>query len=73
MSKAKAATTNDNDIRILKEATCPTSSGKSTLTYQVGKDDSDAIYCWFPLKTDPGFPSNSDPGYGCPVYLGVCG
>ena len=30
-------------------------------------------YCWLPFKTDPGFPSNSDPGYGCPVYLGVCG
>lgn len=29
--------------------------------------------CWLPFKTDPGFPSNSDPGYGCPVYLGVCG
>ena len=33
----------------------------------------DCLVCWFPLKTDPGFPSNSDPGYGCPVYLGVCG
>ncbi len=29
--------------------------------------------CCLPLKTDPGFPSNTDPGYGCPVYLGVCG
>ena len=44
MSKAKTATTHENDIRILKEATCPTSSGKSTLTYQVGKDESDVIY-----------------------------
>ena len=45
MSKAKATLTNtDNDIQILKEATCPTSSGKSTLTYQVGKDESDAIF-----------------------------
>ena len=43
MSKAKAAI-NDNNIQILKEATCPTSSGKSTLTYQVGKDESDVIY-----------------------------
>jgi DNA replication protein DnaC len=31
------------------------------------------LLCWLPFKTDPGFPSNSDPGYGCPVYLGVCG
>ena len=44
MSKAKSATTSNNDIRILKETTCPTSSGKSTLTYQVGKDEADAIY-----------------------------
>ncbi|WP_350142921.1 hypothetical protein [Haliea sp.] len=32
-----------------------------------------AAECWLPFKTDPGFPSNSDPGYRCPVYLGVCG
>ena len=33
----------------------------------------EVLECWLPFKTDPGFPSNSDPGYGCPVYLGVCG
>lgn len=33
----------------------------------------ESFACWLPFKTDPGFPSNSDPGYGCPVYLGVCG
>jgi hypothetical protein len=47
MSKAKSATTLDStedSIRVIREATCPTSSGKSTLTYQVGKDDSGAIF-----------------------------
>ena len=31
-------------VQILKEANCPTSSGKSILGYQVGTDDSGAIY-----------------------------
>jgi hypothetical protein len=47
MAEAKTVSTkdkNENPIQILKEATCPTSSGKSTLTYQVGKDKSGAIY-----------------------------
>ena len=47
MAKAKATSTSNDtvaDIKILKEATCPTSSGKSTLTYQVGKDDTGAIF-----------------------------
>jgi hypothetical protein len=47
MSKAKTATTSDSiedSVRVIREATCPTSSGKSTLTYQVGKDESGAIY-----------------------------
>jgi hypothetical protein len=33
-----------NPVQILKEANCPTSSGKSILGYQVGTDDSGAIY-----------------------------
>jgi hypothetical protein len=33
-----------NPVSILKEATCPTSSGKSTLTYQVGVDESGEIH-----------------------------
>ena len=47
MSKAKSATTSgstEDSIRVIREAKCPTSSGKSTLTYQVGKDESGAIY-----------------------------
>jgi hypothetical protein len=46
MTKAKTATTNDNTenaIQVLKESTCKTSSGKSTLTYQVGVDESNGI------------------------------
>jgi hypothetical protein len=33
-----------NPVQILKEANCPTSSGKSILGYQVGSDDSGAIF-----------------------------
>lgn len=47
MSKAKSATTSgstEDSIRVIREVKCPTSSGKSTLTYQVGKDESGAIY-----------------------------
>jgi hypothetical protein len=34
----------ENPIQVLKEDTCPTSSGKSTLTYQVGVDASGITY-----------------------------
>lgn len=46
MSKSKAANTEstDNPIQVLKQGTCPTSSGKSTLGYEVGIDESDAIH-----------------------------
>lgn len=47
MSKAKATPSTDNTdspIQVLKQATCPTTSGKSTLTYQVGIDESDSIH-----------------------------
>jgi hypothetical protein len=33
----------DAAIQVLKEATCPTSSGKSTLGYLIGVNDSGAI------------------------------
>ena len=33
-----------NPVQVLKEVNCPTSSGKSILGYQVGTDDSGAIY-----------------------------
>ena len=41
MTKAKSATSDksETDIQVIKEATCPTSSGKSTLTYQVGMSE----------------------------------
>jgi hypothetical protein len=45
MTKAKNATNDntENPIQVLKESTCKTSSGKSTLTYQVGVDESNGI------------------------------
>jgi hypothetical protein len=42
----------------LKETTCPTSSGKSTLTYQVGVDDSGAIQLRVSSNDGGGFFSN---------------
>jgi hypothetical protein len=42
--KAKTNGTPKTTIKVLKEDTCPTSSGKSTLGYQVGTDDSGAIH-----------------------------
>jgi hypothetical protein len=47
MAQEKAATTKDNTespIQALKEGTCPTSSGKSNLGYQVGADKSGGIH-----------------------------
>lgn len=47
MSKSKATNTdssNDNPIQVLKQGSCPTTSGKSQLTYEVGIDDSDGIH-----------------------------
>ena len=41
--------------------------------YEHSPDRIDTRAGCLPLKTDPGFPPNSDPGYRCPVYLGVCG
>jgi len=56
--------TKEPDVRVLKTATCPSLSGKSKLTYQVGHDDKAGIQFrvtensaagafnqdWFPLK-----------------------
>ena len=61
MAKAKAASANDNPdnhIQILKEATCPTSSGKSTLGYQIGINDKGAIHLKVSSNDGGGFFSN---------------
>jgi hypothetical protein len=58
MSKAKSATNGDkadSTIQILKEATCPTSSGKSTLGYQVGVDNSGGIFFKIVSNSGGGF------------------
>ena len=44
MPAKKSPATKINPVQVLKEANCPTSSGKSNLGYQVGTDDSGAIY-----------------------------
>jgi hypothetical protein len=45
-------------VQVLKEATCPTSSARSTLTYQVGVDESGAIYLKVASNDGGGFFSN---------------
>ena len=47
MTRAKSTNTNhdpESPIQVLKQGTCPTSSGKSNLGYAVGVDESDAIH-----------------------------
>jgi hypothetical protein len=46
-----------------KEANCPTSSGKSILGYQVGTDDSGAIYLKVSSNDGGGFFSANTPGF----------
>ena len=58
MAKAKTAVSTENPIQTLKEATCPTSSGKSTLGYQIGIDDSGAIHLKVSSNDGGGFFSN---------------
>jgi len=43
------------DVRILKKATCPTVSGKSTLTYQVGSQPDSSIHLRVTKNTGAGF------------------
>jgi hypothetical protein len=58
MPVKKKATTNDNptaNIQVLKEATCNTSTGKSTLGYQVGVDAGGEIHLIITTNTGGGF------------------
>lgn len=68
MAKAKATSSSNNtdsSVQVLKEATCPTSSLKSTLTYQVGKDESNAIF----LKISGNDGEASGPLNGLPLRI----
>lgn len=44
-----------DDLRVLKVATCPSLSGKSTLTYHVGCDTNNAIHFRVVANTGTGF------------------
>ena len=46
-------------IRVLKEATCPSSSGKSTLTYQIGCNEKEELYFRVFKNTGNGYFSQS--------------
>jgi hypothetical protein len=54
MSK-KATTTEELAVRVLKTGTCPTLSGKSTLTYKVGCTEALAIMLRITGNTNPGY------------------
>jgi hypothetical protein len=43
-TKSKSTDNTETPIQVLKEGSCPTSSGKSNLGYQVGIDESDVIH-----------------------------
>ncbi len=59
MSKSKSTVQTSGiaepDIQVLKQGTCPTSSGKSTLTYQVGVDDLGEAHLSIISNTGGGF------------------
>ena len=44
-----------DEIRILKKASCPTLSGKSKLSYQIGSDPESALYVRIAENTGGGF------------------
>jgi hypothetical protein len=46
---------NDPDIKILKTATCPTLSGKSTLTYQIGISPESVVHLRISKNSGGGF------------------
>jgi hypothetical protein len=48
----------ENPVQILKEGTCPTSSGKSNLGYQIGVDESGVIQLRVSSNDGGGFFSN---------------
>ena len=59
MAEAKATTTTDEPtIHVLRTDTCSTSSGKSTLGYEIGTDESDGIYLRVATNDGGGFFSN---------------
>ena len=55
----------ESPVQVLKEDTCPTSSGKSTLGYQVGVDESGAVH----LKVS----SNDGGGMFSPEWIAFTG
>ena len=57
MSK-KASTTEELAVRVLKSGTCPTLSGKSTLTYRVGVNEAGEIMLQLVGNSNPGYFNN---------------
>ncbi len=55
---SKNAANNEAPVRVLKNGTCPTLSGKSTLTYKVGCTDASEIMLRITGNTNPGYFNN---------------
>jgi hypothetical protein len=83
MSKAKSAKTNDStedSFTVVREAKCPASSGKSTLSYQMGRNDSGDIFIKVSGNDGGGFWSQEWVAYKSieqaisewPVDQGIC-
>mgnify|MGYP001823406403 CR=1 FL=1 len=45
----------ENPVQVLKEATCPSSSGKTNLTYQIGADEDASIHFQITANSGNGF------------------
>lgn len=57
MSK-KAANTEAQSVRVLKNGTCPNLSGKSTLSYRIGVDEAGEIMLQLVGNSNPGYFNN---------------
>jgi len=53
--KTAATESNEPEVTIIKEGTCPTSNGKSTLGYQVGTDQSGEVFLKLTSNSGGGF------------------
>ena len=72
MSK-KAANT-EAPVRVLKNGTCPNLSGKSTLSYRIGVDESGEIMLQLVGNSNPGyFNAEWVPYADCPGVAGQAG
>ncbi len=59
----KAANTEAQSVRVLKNGTCPNLSGKSTLSYRIGLDEAGQLMLQLVGNSNPGYFNNEWVGY----------